>query len=175
MVENMETEEKGVKVTLNKIIGLPIFLGIVIGILAAFLQSILLYAGGPTAYAFCVVCHTRDMANWLFNFIFQDKILGIAPLSLWITVLTPLGVILGAFISSKAHKEFRWKKADSKKYFLYFVGGILVMFFGLMLGACPYRAALRLGYGDLMALIGILAIFGGVAIGSFILLKKEGA
>ena len=57
------------------------------------------------------------------------------------------------------------------------MGGIAVLNFALLLGACPYRAALRFAYGDLIALIGILAIAGGVAIGVLILLytmKRRG-
>ena len=42
----------------------------------------------------------------------------------------------------------------------------------LLMGACPYRIALRIGYGDLIALFGLVAIVIGVLIGVKIALKK---
>ena len=55
-------------------------------------------------------------------------------------------------------------------YLLYFLGGVAVLNFALIIGACPYRTALRFAYGDLVALIGIIAIAGGVAVGVLIYL-----
>jgi NADH:ubiquinone oxidoreductase subunit K len=46
----------------------------------------------------------------------------------------------------------------------------LVLNFALLVGACPYRLALRFGYGDLVAFIVILSIAGGVAVGVGLLL-----
>jgi hypothetical protein len=39
------------------------------------------------------------------------------------------------------------------------------MAFALFMGGCPYRIALRVGYGDVVAFIGLLAIVAGVLIG----------
>lgn len=169
---------------MKKLIGMPAFLGLVIGFLAAFLQALLISAGGPEAYAFCVACHTRDMVNYVINLFAGVRVagmagapvLGLAPFSFFITVLTPLGVILGAYVSARQSGEFKLKSYSGKTYAYYTLGGIAVMIFALLLGACPYRAALRLGYGDLTALVGILGIFGGVAAGAGVVLwrmKKE--
>lgn len=40
------------------------------------------------------------------------------------------------------------------------------------MGACPYRLALRIGYGDLVAVFGLIAIIIGVLIGIKIALKR---
>ena len=159
----------------SKIVRNPIFLGVLIGFLAAFLQALLSSAGGPEAYGFCVACHTRDLVNDVYNMLFTPTpLLGMAPISSAsvIASLAIVGVLIGGFISAKVNKEFKVKKGSIFSYLLYFVGGIAVMIFALLLGACPYRAALRLGYGDLVAGIGILAMALGVWIGGIILLKK---
>lgn len=159
----------------SKIVRSPIFLGVLIGFLAAFLQALLSSAGGPEAYGFCVACHTRDLVNDLYNMLFTPTpLLGMAPISSAsvIASLSIVGVLIGGFISAKVNKEFKFKKGSILSYLLYFVGGVAVMIFALLLGACPYRAALRLGYGDLVAGIGILAMALGVWVGGIILLKK---
>ncbi len=107
----------------------------------------------------------------IFN---PDPALGVAPISkiAIIASLSIIGVLIGGFIAAKSNKEFKIKKGTTKTYFFYFVGGILVMLFALLLGACPYRAALRLGCGDLVAGIGIVSMAMGIWVGCLILLKK---
>ena len=151
---------------LKKLIRNPIFLGVSIGFLAALSQALLFNAGGPEAYGFCVACHTRDLVNDGLNELFGMN-LGVAPLSAnaIAPALSIVGVMIGAFVAAKANKEFKIKKSSAKSYIWYLFGGIFVMFFALFLGACPYRAALRFAYGDMVALIGILAIALGVFVG----------
>jgi len=160
--------DKG-KEIISKLVRMPIFLGLLIGILAAFIQAIVISAGGPEAYGFCVACHTRDLVNAIYNAFFNPD-LGLAPISAITPALTIVGVILGGYIAAMKNKEFKIKKTKPLIYFLYFLGGIAVLNFALLLGACPYRAALRFAYGDIVALIGIFSIAGGVAIGVLILL-----
>jgi len=155
---------------ISRIVRIPAFLGIIIGFLAAFIQALLISAGGPEAYGFCVACHTRDLVNSIIN-AFTGNSLGVAGISATVAVLTVLGVIFGGYIAASKNKEFRIKKAQPSTYILYLIGGIAVMNFALLLGACPYRAALRFAYGDLVALIGILSIASGVGIGVIILLQ----
>lgn len=164
------------KYKISKIIKIPAFLGLLIGFFAALIQALIISAGGPEAYGFCVACHTRDLVNALFNAFTGDS-LGLAPVSMVTPVLTIIGVIIGGYIAATRNKEFKVKKAKPIIYLLYFLGGIAVLNFALLLGACPYRAALRFAYGDLIALIGILSIAGGVAVGVLILLfimKRRG-
>lgn len=165
-----EQREKG----FSKIIRIPAFLGLCIGLLAAFSQALLISAGGPEAYGFCVACHTRDLINGVVNDAAGEKMLGLAPISAnsVIAVLTIVGVMIGAFIAAFKNKEFKIKKSKSLSYIVYFLGGIAVLNLALLLGGCPYRAALRFAYGDIVALIGILAMIGGVGIGVIILLKR---
>jgi hypothetical protein len=157
------------KYKISKIIKIPAFLGIVIGFFAALVQALIISAGGPEAYGFCVACHTRDLVNAFFN-AFTGANLGLATISIVTPVLTIIGVIIGGYIAATKNKEFRVKKAKPVIYLLYFLGGIASLNFALLLGACPYRAALRFAYGDLIALIGILSIAGGVAVGVLTLL-----
>ena len=80
-------------------------------------------------------------------------------------VMTVVGVLIGAFISAKAYDEFRAKTGSAVSYLWYLLGGLFFMVFALFIGGCPYRLALRTGYGDTIAFIGIIAIIAGVLVG----------
>jgi len=151
----------------------PAFLGALIGVLAAFSQALLISAGGPEAYGFCVACHTRDLVNGLTNII-ADTSLALAPISgnAILPVMSIVGVLIGAFLSAKVHREHKIKKADTKGYAIYFLGGFLVLQFAMIFGGCPYRAALRTGYGDLTALVFIITMAFGVVVGTLLMLKR---
>ncbi|MFA4875839.1 MAG: YeeE/YedE thiosulfate transporter family protein [Methanoregula sp.] len=144
----------------------PLYVGIAIGILAAFVQVLLVSAGGPEAYGFCVACHTRDVVNVAVNDVAGTK-LAVAAISqnAILPVLTVIGVLIGAFLSAKAYTEFRTKSANAVSYIWYAVGGLLFMIFALFMGGCPYRIGLRVGYGDVVAFIGLIGIIAGVLIG----------
>ncbi len=163
----MEKEQQ--QKSILRILRIPAFLGVIIGILAALVQAVIISAGGPEAYGFCVACHTRDLTNAIVN-AFTGASLGLAPISAATPVLTIIGVIFGGYIAANRKKEFKIKKGSILSYALYFIGGIAVLNFALLVGACPYRLALRFAYGDLVALIGMLSIAGGVAVGVSILL-----
>ncbi len=141
----------------------PIVLGVIIGFLAAIVQALTISAGGPEAYGFCALCHTRDLVNGILNIVLGTSF-GLAPVSkaAILPVLTMIGVLIGGVIAAKMSREFRIKHAQIKDILIYFIGGVLLMQFGLLFGACPYRAALRLGYGDVVALFGIIGIVAGV-------------
>ncbi len=150
----------------------PAFLGALIGILAAFSQALLISAGGPEAYGFCVACHTRDLVNGLSNIIAETN-LALAPISAnaILPVMSIVGVLIGAFLSAKIHREHKIKKADTRGYGVYFLGGFLVLQLAMIFGGCPYRAALRTGYGDLTALVFIITMALGVVAGTILMLK----
>ena len=126
----------------------------------------LISAGGPEAYGFCVACHTRDLVNDAVNSVAGTN-LAIAAISqnAILPVLTVIGVLIGAFISAKVYREFRTKTGSAVTYIWYLLGGLFFMVFALFMGGCPYRIALRIGYGDVIAFIGLLAIIAGVLIG----------
>jgi len=144
----------------------PLVVGLLIGILAALVQVLLISAGGPEAYGFCVACHTRDVVNDGVNALAGTK-LAVAAISqnAILPVMTVVGVLIGAFISAKIYTEFRTKTGSAASYTWYLLGGLFFMIFALFVGACPYRIALRTGYGDVVAFIGLLAIIGGVLVG----------
>ena len=52
----------------------PLYVGLIIGILAALVQVLLISAGGPEAYGFCVACHTRDVVNDAVNDVAGTKL-----------------------------------------------------------------------------------------------------
>lgn len=152
----------------------PAFLGALIGILAAFSQALLISAGGPEAYGFCVACHTRDLVNGLTNIIAGTN-LALAAISKnsLLPVMSVAGVLIGGYISATFHREHRIKKGTRIEYLLYFIAGILVLNLAMIFGGCPYRAALRIGYGDFSAVLFIVAMAAGVILGAYLLLKKE--
>ncbi|TFG00494.1 MAG: hypothetical protein EU542_08025, partial [Promethearchaeota archaeon] len=124
------------KQKISKLIKMPAFLGFVIGILAALSQALLISVGGPEAYGFCVACHTRDLINDTINDIAGQEILGLAPIASLaiLPVLSILGVFIGGFAAARSNKEFKIKKSPPLTYVLYFLGGILVLCFALLLG-----------------------------------------
>jgi len=159
-----KTEEK--TSSLDTLAKNPLYVGLAIGILAAFVQVLLISAGGPEAYGFCVACHTRDVVNVAVNDVFGTK-LAVAAISqnAILPVLTVIGVLIGAFVSARYYQEFRTKAGSAVSYIWYLLGGIFFMIFALFMGGCPYRMGLRIGYGDVVALIGVIAIIVGVLVG----------
>ncbi|MDD1718635.1 MAG: YeeE/YedE family protein [Methanoregulaceae archaeon] len=167
-IKNGEEEPSG----LDRFAKLPIFVGLVIGILAAFVQALLITAGGPEAYGFCVACHTRDLVNWIVNAGTGLK-LAIAPISAnsVLPVLTIVGVLIGAYISARVYREFRVKKGDAVQFLKYGIGGFVFMVFALLMAGCPYRIALNVGYINGIAIIAVIAIIIGVFIGTQVILR----
>ena len=151
----------------------PAFLGALIGILAAFSQALLISAGGPEAYGFCVACHIRDLVNGMTNIIAGTS-LALAPISknAILPVMSVAGVVIGAVISAKIHREGRIRRGDLREYLVYFLGGVVVLQLAMIFGGCPYRAALRTGYGDVTALIFIITMALGVVAGTILMLKR---
>ncbi|HUU76385.1 MAG TPA: YeeE/YedE thiosulfate transporter family protein [Methanoregulaceae archaeon] len=151
----------------------PAFLGALIGILAAFSQALLISAGAPEAYGFCVACHTRDLVNGLVNIITNSN-LALAPISrnAILPVMSVAGVLIGGFVAAKVHNEHRVKKGDFRAYLIYFLAGVVVLQLAMIFGGCPYRAALRTGYGDFTALAFIIAMAAGVIAGTLLMLKR---
>ena len=142
-----ETKANKNKTMLDDLARNPITVGILIGVLAAFVQGLLISAGGPEAYGFCVACHTRDVVNDAVNAIAGTK-LAIAPISqnAILPVLTVIGVLIGAFISAKVYREFRTKTGSAISYIWYLLGGIVLHGFRPVHGwlPVPYRTPCRI-------------------------------
>lgn len=175
-----ETKEKtnGTSSRLDTLARNPLLVGLLIGIVAALIQVLLISAGGPEAYGFCVACHTRDIVNDAVNSVAGTK-LALAAISqnAILPVMTVIGVLIGAFFSARYYQEFRTKTGGGVSYIWYLLGGLLFMIFALFMGGCPYRMGLRIGYGDVVALIGVIAIIAGVLVGikiATMLAEREG-
>ncbi|AIJ05136.1 hypothetical protein JH146_0285 [Methanocaldococcus bathoardescens] len=147
----------------------PLTAGLIGGFTAAMLQA-LFKVFPPPAYGICIACHTRDLVNWIVNHLFGTS-LGLAPVSKVFPVLTVVGIFIGALIGAFAHKEFKLKQTHNPV--IGFILGILVINFALLMGGCPVRETLRTAYGDIVALISLIAMFAGVVVASEVYLKRN--
>jgi hypothetical protein len=143
----------------------PFRAGIVLGLGAALVQAYFKVIP-PLAYGVCMVCHPRDLFNWI-----ADHLFGLSwPYSMASTiwpVLTVVGVLLGAFVASARHGELGLKPARQPLYL--FLNGFLMINFGLILGSCPIRIVLLSAYGDWSGIIGWACVVIGVLIATSIL------
>ena len=127
-----------------------IFTGAVIGILAV----ILVRFGNPVNMGICIACFIRDTTGAL----------GLHRAGV-VQYLRPeiIGIVLGAFLMAFAKKEFDVRGGSSP--FIRFILGFVVMIGALMFLGCPLRMVLRLGGGDLNALIGLVGFAVGIVVG----------
>lgn len=131
-----------------------ILTGFVIGVLALILTKF----GNPPNMGVCIACFLRDTAGGL----------GLHKAEL-VRYIRPevLGIILGAFAVSLGTKEFRASGGSNR--IIRFVLGFFMMIGMLVFLGCPLRVALRLGAGDLNALVGFAGLFAGVGAGAYFL------
>lgn len=127
---------------------------LVAGLVTGALAICLTVAGNPPNMGVCIACFLRDITGALR--------LHTAPP---VQYLRPeiLGLVLGAFASALAAREFRVTGGAST--FTRFVLGMFVMIGFLVFLGCPLRMTLRLAAGDLNALLGLCGLLTGVAIG----------
>ena len=131
-----------------------ILTGAVIGLLAPLLQ----YLGNPPNMGVCVACFERDIAGAL----------GLHRASV-VQYLRPeiLGFVLGSLIAALAFREFKARTGSAP--IVRFVLGVFAMIGALAFLGCPWRALLRLSAGDLNAIIGLIGLVAGIAIGVWFL------
>ena len=146
----------------------PLKAGLVLGFGAALVQAYFKVIP-PVAYGVCLVCHPKDLFNWLAN-----NILGTNwPVSVASTVLpllTVVGVVLGSLVAAYQHGELRLRPARQQLF--YFINGFLMMNFGLILGSCPIRIVILSAYGNLIAIVGWACVIVGVLIATLALQWK---
>ncbi|MEE0784336.1 MAG: YedE family putative selenium transporter [Oscillospiraceae bacterium] len=130
--------------------------GLVIGAAAVTLTAL----GNPGNMGFCIACFLRDTSGALG--------LHSAPV---VQYFRPeiVGIVLGALIAAIAAKEFKGHGGSSPV--LRFVLGAFVMIGALMFLGCPLRMVIRLGSGDLNALVGLVGFIAGILVG-IVFLKK---
>ena len=130
------------------------------GLLIGALGALLVYYGNPKNMGICVACFLRDVSGAL-------GLHKAAP----VQYIRPeiLGFILGAFISSLVGKDFRSRGGSSP--IIRFVLGFFMMIGALVFLGCPLRMLLRIGGGDLNAVVGLVGFVVGIVIG-IVFLKR---
>ena len=130
---------------------LPVILtGAAIGLIAL----LLVILGNPANMGICIACFLRDTAGAL-------KLQTTAP----VQYVRPeiIGIIAGSFLLSIFKREFK-PRGGSSPMTRFVLGGV-VMVGALVFLGCPLRMLLRLGGGDVNALVGLLGFAGGVGLG----------
>ena len=135
----------------NLIIG-----GVIIGVIA----SLLAYFGNPANMGFCIACFIRDTAGAL-GLHRAEAVQYIRP--------EIIGIIIGAFAMALARKEFSPRGGSAP--LTRFVLGFCAMIGCLMFLGCPFRMIIRLGAGDLNAVLGLVGFILGILCGVFFLKK----
>ena len=141
---------------MKKVNWLVVITGVVVGIAALVLTA----SGNPGNMGFCIACFLRDTAGAL----------GLHSAGV-VQYIRPeiIGIVLGACIMALCSKEFKAKGGSSP--ITRFVLGAFVMIGALMFLGCPLRMALRIGGGDLNAIVGLVGFVGGILVGT-VFLKK---
>lgn len=131
---------------------------IIAGIITGAIASVLVLFGNPKNMGFCIACFLRDTAGAL----------GLHSAAA-VQYIRPeiIGIVLGAFIFAIINKEFNPKGGSSPM--TRFVLGFFVMIGCLMFLGCPFRMIVRLGGGDLNALLGFAGFVLGILTGVFFL------
>ena len=131
---------------------LVILTGLIVGAAAVVLTAL----GNPKNMGFCIACFERDIAGAL-KFHSAGVVQYFRP--------EIVGLVLGAMIMSMIRKE--WKPQGGSSPITRFVLGMLVMIGALVFLGCPLRMVIRIGGGDVNALIGLLGFIVGIVIGTF--------
>ena len=128
--------------------------GAAVGLIAAILS----WQGNPYNMGFCIACFLRDIAGAV-GLHRAETVQYIRP--------EIIGLVLGAMGMALAGKEFHVRGGSSPV--LRFVLGFCVMVGALMFLGCPLRMVLRLGGGDLNAVLGLIGFALGILVGTFFL------
>lgn len=133
---------------------LVILCGLLVGAAAVLLSNWSETAHNPANMGFCIACFLRDIAGSL-------GLHGAAKVQYFRPEI--IGLIIGAFVIAFARKEFKPKGGSSP--FTRFVLGAVVMMGALVFLGCPLRMVIRIGGGDLNAIVGLAGFIVGILIG----------
>ncbi len=135
---------------------LPILAGLVTGIAAV----VLAWLGNPKNMGFCIACFERDIAGAL----------GLHSAAA-VQYFRPeiVGILFGSMLMALCRKEFRGRAGSSPA--LRFGLGAMVMIGALVFLGCPLRMVIRIGGGDLNAVVGLLGFIVGILAGTLFLKK----
>lgn len=128
-----------------------ILTGFVVGTAAIVLTAL----GNPSNMGLSIACFIRDIAG-AFGLHAADKFQYVRP--------EPIGIILGAMLMAAVSKEFhpRGGSAPVTRFMI----AVVVMIGAMLFLGCPLRMLLRIGGGDLNALIGLVGYTAGIAAGA---------
>ena len=144
--------------------GLLIGTGLVVGAAAVLLTAF----GNPANMGFCIACFLRDIAGALnFQRAGFDAEVGTGI----VQYIRPeiIGLVLGSTIIAMIRKEFKPKGGSSPM--TRFIIAVFVMIGALVFLGCPLRMVIRIGGGDLNAVVGLVGFVIGILIG-IVFLKK---
>ncbi len=128
--------------------------GLLVGTAAVLLSNWSETAHNPPNMGFCIACFLRDIAGSL-------QLHGAAKVQYFRPEI--VGLIVGACIMAFAAKEFKPKGGSSP--FTRFLLGATVMMGALVFLGCPLRMVIRIGGGDLNAIVGLAGFIAGILIG----------
>lgn len=131
---------------------LVILTGLIVGAAAVVLTAL----GNPKNMGFCIACFERDITGSL-QFHTAEVVQYFRP--------EIVGLVLGSMIISMIKKE--WKPQGGSSPFTRFLLGMLVMIGALVFLGCPLRMVIRIGGGDVNALVGLVGFIVGIVIGTF--------
>lgn len=144
--------------------------GIIMGLAAASIQAYF-QVQPPVAYGISFIGHPNDLLTWITN-----NLLGTAwPVReafIVLPCLTVIGVFIGSFIAATRNKELRLRPGPVRSRFSEVVFGFLVINLGLLLGSCPIRVALIVGYGGVVGVIALASIAIGVILATVYLRSR---
>ena len=143
----------------------PWLFGVIAGTIFV-LGEVLFKIAPPSAYAFCLSCHTRDLVNTIVNAVF-GKNFQTALIARRVIMVTSPGVLLGAFAAARLTGEHRVQTSDQPARF--FLIGFAVMIIGLVIFGCPTRIVIRAGYGEFYGLVALVGMFLGILTGTLLL------
>ena len=124
--------------------------GLILGLIAVFLQ----FSGNPGNMGICVVCFNRDIAGAVG--------LHRAPI---VQYLRPeiMGMVLGSLAAALCFGEYRARGGSAPA--VRFLLGVIAAIGALVFLGCPLRMVLRIGGGDLNAVVGLVGFTLGIFIG----------
>ena len=138
--------------------GLVIATGLVVGAAAVALT----FWGNPANMGFCIACFLRDIAGALnFQRAGFDAEVGTGI----VQYIRPeiIGLVLGSTAIAFLRGEFKPKGGSSPM--IRFIVAVFVMIGALVFLGCPLRMVIRIGGGDLNAVVGLAGFAIGILIG----------
>lgn len=129
--------------------------GGILGVVALALVEL----GNPPNMGFCLACFDRDIAGAIGLFNWNLPLGYVRP--------EIVGIVLGSMLTAMAFREFGPKGGSSPA--LRFMLGMFMMIGALVFLGCPTRLVLRLGGGDLNAVVALAGFVLGIAGGVYYL------